>query len=883
MEKLVYAFHEGKKEMKELLGGKGANLAEMCSLGLPVPNGFTISTTACKHYQTHKELSHNLLSEIQQKLQQLEKTSGKGFGDEYHPLLVSVRSGSVFSMPGMMDTILNLGLNDHTVKALANSTNNPRFAYDSYRRFIQMFADVVMDIPRYKFEHILETVKTQKGYSFDTDLTVEDLQNIVDQFKDIYRQEQGANFPTDPQEQLLLAIEAVFSSWDNPRAKIYRDLHSISHTLGTAVNIQEMVFGNTGDMSGTGVAFTRNPSTGEASLFGEFLLNAQGEDVVAGIRTPEPIARLQEKMPLVYAEFAKIADLLEKHYRDMQDIEFTIENKKLFILQTRNGKRTAQAALQIAVDLVHEQIITKEEAIQRIETQQIDQLLHPAFSKKGMEQAALIATGLPASPGAASGKIYFHAADVLQAKERGEQCLLVRAETSPEDIEGMVFSEGILTSRGGMTSHAAVVARGMGKCCIAGCSSLYINEEKKEIVYGKNILREGDFLSLDGSTGNVYLGEIPLERTTTGNYFTELMNWADEFSALQVRANADTKADIKTALGFGVAGIGLCRTEHMFFDETKIAAVRQMILSADEEERKKPLKQLLAMQKDDFIPLYQLMQGKPVTIRLLDPPLHEFLPKKEEEMQKLAHDLHISLAEIKNRVIALEEVNPMLGHRGCRLGVTFPDIYEMQTRAIIESAIAVYQQGIEVAPEIMVPFIGSKAEYSFIKNCIIKVIDDIFAESQLSIPYKIGTMMEIPRACLTADEIAEEAEFFSFGTNDLTQMTYGFSRDDTDKFLFDYKERNLLKHDPFQTLDQSGVGELIKIASYKGKSTNTQIKLGVCGEAGGDPDSIRFFHQLGLSYISCSPYRVPAAKLAAAQVALEEKQTTEKQKQAIIF
>lgn len=883
MEKLVYAFNEGTKEMKALLGGKGANLAEMSSLGLPVPNGFTISTNACKYYQVHKELSESLLLEIKNKLEELEKVSGKRLGDEHSPLLVSVRSGAVFSMPGMMDTILNLGLNDSTVKTLSRSTNNPRFAYDSYRRFIQMFADVVMNIPRHKFEYVLETIKTQKGYTFDTDLTIEDLQYIVDQFKHIYKKEKGSDFPADPQEQLIMAVEAVFSSWDNPRAKVYRDLHNISHTLGTAVNIQEMVFGNTGNTSGTGVAFTRNPSTGEPALFGEFLLNAQGEDVVAGIRTPEPIARLQEMMPIVYEEFVRIADSLEKHYRDMQDIEFTIENEKLFILQTRNGKRTAQATLQIAVDLVHEQIITKEEAIQRISTQQIDQLLHPTFSKKGLEHATLIATGLPASPGAASGKIYFHAADVLQAKERGENCLLVRAETSPEDIEGMIFSEGILTSRGGMTSHAAVVARGMGKCCIAGCSSIYIDEEKRELIYGKTVLREGDFLSLDGSTGNVFLGEISLEQTTTGSYFTELMNWADEFSALQVRANADTKLDVQTALNFGVAGIGLCRTEHMFFEETRISAVRQMILSNDEEERKNPLNKLLEMQKEDFMQLFQLMQGKPVTIRLLDPPLHEFLPKKEEEIKKLAQELYISLAEIINRISYLEEVNPMLGHRGCRLGVTFPDIYEMQTRAIMESAVSVYSQGIAVAPEIMVPFIGSKAEYTFIKERITKVIDDIFLENNMVISYKIGTMMEIPRACLTADEIAEEAEFFSFGTNDLTQMTYGFSRDDSDKFLFDYKEKNVLKNDPFQTLDQSGVGELIKIASYKGRKINSAIKLGVCGEAGGDPDSIRFFHRLGLSYISCSPFRVPAAKLAAAQVALEEKQIIEKQKQAIIF
>lgn len=883
MEKLVYAFNKGTKEMKALLGGKGANLAEMCSLGLPVPNGFTISTTACKHYQAHKELSNNLLAEIQSELQQLEKISGKNFGDEHNPLLVSVRSGAVFSMPGMMDTILNLGLNDSTVKALSQSTNNPRFAYDSYRRFIQMFADVVMNIPRHKFEHILETIKTKKGYTFDTDLTIEDLQYIVDQFKHIYKKEKGSDFPTDPQEQLIMAVEAVFSSWDNPRAKVYRDLHNISHTLGTAVNIQEMVFGNTGNTSGTGVAFTRNPSTGEPVLFGEFLLNAQGEDVVAGIRTPESIERLQEMMPLVYEEFVRIANLLENHYGDMQDIEFTIENGQLFILQTRNGKRTAQAALKIAIDLVHEKIITKEEAVKRISTQQIDQLLHPTFSKQGLEEATLIATGLPASPGAASGKIYFHAADALQAKERGENCLLVRAETSPEDIEGMVSSEGILTSRGGMTSHAAVVARGMGKCCIAGCSSLYIDEEKRELVYGKTILREGDFLSLDGSTGNVFLGEIPLVQTTTGSYFTELMNWADEFSTLQVRANADTKADVQTALHFGVSGIGLCRTEHMFFEETRISAVRQMILSNDKEERKSPLDKLLEMQKEDFIQLFQLMKGKPVTIRLLDPPLHEFLPKKEEEIKKLAQELHISLEEIKNRISYLEEVNPMLGHRGCRLGVTFPDIYEMQTRAIMESAVSVYSQGIAVAPEIMVPFIGSKAEYTFIKERIMKVIDSIFIENNINIPYKIGTMMEIPRACLTADEIAEEAEFFSFGTNDLTQMTYGFSRDDTDKFLFDYKEKSVLKNDPFQTLDQSGVGELIKIASHKGRKVNPTIKLGVCGESGGDPNSIRFFHRLGLSYISCSPFRVPAAKLAAAQVALEEKQIMKKQKQSIIF
>lgn len=871
MEKLVYSFHEGSKDNSMLLGGKGANLAEMISLKLPVPNGYTVTTDACRlYYENEKKISNELIYQMTNHMKYLESLSGKQFGDDVHPLLVSVRSGSVVSMPGMMDTILNLGLNDDTVQAIGRATNNLRFAFDSYRRFIQMFADVVMHISRHKFERVIERIKWQKHYRHDTDLTLEDLQSIVKKFKDIYRLETNTDFPTDPYEQLLLAVEAVFLSWNNSRAKVYRNMHDISESLGTAVNIQEMVFGNMGDTSGTGVVFTRNPSTGKKELFGEFLLNAQGEDVVAGIRTPNPISSLKERMPSIFKELVNAATLLESYYGDMQDIEFTIEDSKLFLLQTRNGKRTAQAALQIAVDLVQEQIIRKEEAIQKITPKDVDKLLHPAFSEKSMENGHLVTIGLPASPGSVSGRVYFHAADAVAAKKRGEQCLLARAETSPEDIEGMISSLGILTSRGGLTSHAAVVARGMGKACITGCSSLQIDEENKEIRHDGLIIKEGEHLSLDGASGKVFLGEIPTDHLGTGEAFDEFLSWLDEFSSMEVYANADTPKDVNTALHYGASGIGLCRTEHMFFEEKRIAVVRQMILARTTEERQQALDQLLPMQKEDFKQLFHLMQGKPVTIRLLDPPLHEFLPNKEEDFNRLIREMNIPLTELTNRIKNLEEVNPMLGHRGCRLAITFPEIYEMQVKAIIESAIDVHKNNILVSPEIMVPFIGSKKEFLFIKTRIKQTIEKIFLSEGIELPYKIGTMLEIPRSCLTADTIAEEADFFSFGTNDLTQMTYGFSRDDSEKFLSEYLQKEILMKDPFQSIDQEGVGKLMEIACDKARKVDSQIKLGVCGEAGGDPVSIHYFHQLGLSYISCSPYRVPVAKLAAAKVAIKE-------------
>ncbi|WP_232698084.1 pyruvate, phosphate dikinase [Brevibacillus daliensis] len=871
MEKLVYRFQEGSKDMSILLGGKGANLAEMTNLGLPVPSGFTITTEACRQfYQTGKKLSDDLLKELEKEIAALEVQMGKNFGDVKNPLLVSVRSGSVFSMPGMMDTILNLGLNNKTVVALAEATQNERFAYDSYRRFIQMFSDVVMHVPREKFEKKLEQIKAKNNYKIDADIPASDLKKLVQQYKEIYQTETQSDFPEEPKQQLLLAVEAVFSSWDNARAKVYRQLNDIPDHLGTAVNIQSMVFGNMGDTSGTGVAFTRNPSTGEAKLFGEFLMNAQGEDVVAGIRTPESIDKLRNIMPHVYDEFVKITSLLENHYLDMQDIEFTVETGKLFILQTRNGKRTAQASIKIAVDLVEEKLITKKQAMRRVSAKQIEQILHPTFDVQGLKQANLITSGLPASPGAASGKVYFHADDVVAAKKRGETCILARLETSPEDIEGMVSSAGILTSRGGMTSHAAVVARGMGLCCIAGCSTLTIDEKKKEISYGDIVIKEGDYISLDGGTGKVYLGEIPYDHNSMGDSFKEFMSWTDEFSKLEVRANADTPKDVQTAIHFGVTGIGLCRTEHMFFNENRIFAVRQMILAESIDERQKALDQLLLMQKEDFIQLFTITAGKPVNIRLLDPPLHEFLPKTEDEINKLAEDLSISTFYLKQRLHELSEVNPMLGHRGCRLGITYPEIYNMQAKAIIESAIVIQKSGIEVAPEIMIPFIGSQKEYNYVKDNIAKTIEDILQQENIQIGYQIGTMIEIPRACLTADEIAKEAEFFSFGTNDLTQMTYGFSRDDSEKFSWDYIEKGIMKNDPFQTLDFDGVGELISIACKKGRVVKPALKIGVCGEVGGDPASIRFFHELGLSYVSCSPYRVPVAKLVAAQVAIDE-------------
>ncbi|MBC1971001.1 pyruvate, phosphate dikinase [Listeria welshimeri] len=874
MRKFVYQFSEGSKDMKNLLGGKGANLAEMTNIGLPVPPGFIISTDACNDYTTGKKhLSEEIFEEVKIHLSKLETQTRKVFGSTENPLLVSVRSGAPFSMPGMMDTVLNLGLNDSAARGLADLTGDARSAYDSYRRFIQMFGDVVFEIPSYQFEQALSRIKKANNYLLDTELTADDLTELIDAYKLIFSQATGNDFPQNPLEQLRLAIIAVFDSWMNPRAVIYRRLHDIDASLGTAVNIQAMVFGNTGESSGTGITFTRNPSTGGKEVFGEFLLNAQGEDVVAGIRTPEPISTLQMRMPMVYNELLKTCELLENHYLDMQDIEFTIEKGKLYVLQTRSGKRTAKAAIQIAVDFVHEGKITREEAIMRVETKQLHQLLHPAFHESALKNGHVIASGLPASPGAATGQIYFEAKEAVQAAERGISVILVRNETSPEDIEGMARSNAILTAHGGMTSHAAVVARGMGKCCIAGCSELTINEKEKTITLktGEK-LYEGDYLSLDGSSGNIYLGEIALTEASIGGHFDELMGWADAAKKLMIRVNADTPTDFKKALLFGAEGIGLCRTEHMFFDEKRIPYVRQMILAESLKERESVLTILKEMQKADFSELFRIAEGRSVNIRLLDPPLHEFLPKTDHEIEQLAQDMDRTIPQIRKRIEALAEANPMLGHRGCRLAITFPEIYRMQAEAIMESAVIVHDEGIAVHPEIMIPLIATKSELSYIKKEIKQVIHAIFDRERMVLPYDIGTMIEIPRACVTADEIAEEAQFFSFGTNDLTQLTYGFSRDDATKFLADYYEKDILAKDPFMTIDKAGVGALVEMAVTRGRMTHEHLKMGVCGEHGGDPDSIQFFHQLGLTYVSCSPYRVPIARLAAAQAALGTKQ-----------
>ncbi|EEP1626975.1 pyruvate, phosphate dikinase [Listeria monocytogenes] len=873
MRKFVYQFSEGSKEMKNLLGGKGANLAEMTNIGLPVPPGFIISTDACSDYTANnKHLSEAIFEEVKIHLAELEKQTGKIFGFAENPLLVSVRSGAPFSMPGMMDTVLNLGLNDQAAEGLANLTGDARSAYDSYRRFIQMFGDVVFEIPSYQFEQALSRIKKVNDYRLDTELNATDLSALIDAYKLIFSQATGTDFPQDPLEQLRLAIIAVFNSWMNPRAVIYRRLHDIDASFGTAVNIQAMVFGNTGETSGTGITFTRNPSTGEKKVFGEFLLNAQGEDVVAGIRTPEPISALQERMPTVYKELLYTCELLENHYLDMQDIEFTIEKGKLYVLQTRSGKRTAKAAIQAAVDFVQEGKITREEAIMRVETKQLNQLLHPTFLESALKNGQVIATGLPASPGAATGQIFFEAKEAVQAAERGIPVILVRNETSPEDIEGMARSNAILTAHGGMTSHAAVVARGMGKCCIAGCAELIINEhEKKLLLSNGEALHEGDYLSLDGSTGKVYLGEIALTEAQIGGHFNELMAWADAEKRLMIRVNADTPSDFKKALLFGAEGIGLCRTEHMFFDEKRIPYVRQMILAESLNERESVLAILKEMQKADFSELFRIADGRAVNIRLLDPPLHEFLPKMKQEIEQLAGAMNRTVPQITNRINELREANPMLGHRGCRLAITFPEIYRMQAEAIIESAIIVHNEGIDVHPEIMIPLIATKNELSCIKKELQQAVQAIFDREQVVIPYDIGTMIEIPRACVTADEIAEEAAFFSFGTNDLTQLTYGFSRDDAAKFLADYYEKDILPKDPFVSIDKNGVGALVEMAVTRGRMTSEHLKMGVCGEHGGDPESIQFFHQLGLSYVSCSPYRVPIARLAAAQAALAEK------------
>ena len=871
MIKYVYAFSEGNKDMRDLLGGKGANLAEMTKVGLPVPKGFTVTTEACnKYYEDKEQISKEVKDQIFEKLEELEKATGKKMGDLENPLLVSVRSGARASMPGMMDTVLNLGLNDAVAENFAKVTNNKRFAYDSYRRFIMMFADVVKGYSKNSFERLLDKIKEEKNAKYDTDLNEDDMYEIAMKFKEVYKELSGVEFPQDPRVQLIEAVTAVFRSWNNERAIIYRRMNDIPGSWGTAVNIQEMVFGNKGDDCGTGVAFTRNPSTGENKLYGEYLINAQGEDVVAGVRTPQDISTLETVMPKVYEEFVKTTQILEKHYRDMQDMEFTIENGKLFMLQTRNGKRTAQAALKIAVDLVNEGMLTKEEALLKVEPKQLDSLLHPNFNVNALKEAKLVATGLAASPGAACGKIYFNALDVSKAKENKEKVLLVRLETSPEDIQGMNDAEGILTIRGGMTSHAAVVARGMGRCCVCGCGELIVNEEKKTLTTKEgHVYHEGDYLSIDGSTGKVYDGIVETKEPSISGYFETFMNWADEVRTLKVITNADTPKDAKQALKFGAEGIGLCRTEHMFFEETRIFNFRRMIAAKTVEQREEALEKILPYQREDFIGLFKAMEGNPVTIRFLDPPLHEFLPHTDEEIKPLAESLDMSFEELKNRVESLKEFNPMMGHRGCRLAITYPEIARMQTRAVIEAAIEVNKEGMNVVPEIMIPLVAEVKELKYVREIVCETADSIIKEQGVKLDYKVGTMIEIPRAALTADKIAEEAEFFSFGTNDLTQMTYGFSRDDATKFLPYYYEKQILESDPFARLDQAGVGQLVEMATRKGRSTRSDIKLGICGEHGGDPSSVEFCHKLGLNYVSCSPFRVPIARLAAAQAAVK--------------
>ncbi|WP_099335700.1 pyruvate, phosphate dikinase [Clostridium cadaveris] len=871
--KYVYLFSEGNASMRNLLGGKGANLAEMTNLGIPVPKGFTVSTEACnKYYDDGKMISKEIMTEVEEKMVQLEEITGMKFGSLDNPLLVSVRSGARVSMPGMMDTILNLGLNDETVEVVAKKTNNPRFAYDSYRRFIQMFSDVVMGVEKRLFEKLIDEAKERKGVQYDTELDCNDLKELVLKFKELYKKEMGENFPQDAKTQLIDAITAVFRSWDNPRAIVYRRLNDIPGNWGTAVNVQQMVFGNKGDTSGTGVAFSRNPSTGEKKLFAEYLMNAQGEDVVAGIRTPQPISKLKDDMPEIYDQFVKIVDKLEKHYKDMQDMEFTIEEGKLYFLQTRNGKRTAQAALKIAVDLVAEGMLTKEEAILKVEPKQLDSLLHPTFNAKELKSAEVIAKGLPASPGAACGKIAFTAEEAKERSDAGEDVVLVRLETSPEDIEGMIAAEGILTVRGGMTSHAAVVARGMGACCVAGCGDIKVNEENKTMSVNGKVYGCEDYISLDGNTGNVYGQAISPEEPQISGEFATFMSWADEIRALKVRTNADSPRDARQAVKFGAEGIGLCRTEHMFFAEDRISAVREMIVAKNVEERKKALEKLLPMQREDFIGIYEAMEERPVTIRLLDPPLHEFLPHDDEDIRDLAKEMGLTFEDLKNTVESLHEFNPMMGHRGCRLAVSYPEIAEMQVRAIIEAAICVKEKcSYNIIPEIMIPLVGEVKELKFVKDIAVKVADEIIKEKGTDMKYLIGTMIEIPRAALTADEIAKEAEFFSFGTNDLTQMTFGFSRDDAGKFLNDYYERKIYESDPFSKLDQNGVGKLVEMAAVKGRSTRPNIKLGICGEHGGDPSSVEFCHNIGLNYVSCSPFRVPVARLAAAQAQVKNK------------
>ncbi len=865
--KYVYMFSEGNANMRELLGGKGANLAEMTNLGLPVPQGFTISTEACtKYYEDGEKINDQIVGQIMEALAKAEKINGKKFGDNKNPFLVSVRSGARASMPGMMDTILNLGLNDVSVEGLAKQTNNPRFAYDSYRRFIQMFSDVVMGLDKAKFERVLDDIKEKKGVKLDTELDASDLKEIVKTFKAFYKKEMKADFPQDPKTQLLEAVKAVFRSWENPRAIVYRRMNDIPSSWGTAVNVQAMVFGNMGEDSGTGVAFTRNPSTGEKKLYGEYLMNAQGEDVVAGVRTPQPISALKTQNPALYKQFEQIATTLENHYKDMQDMEFTIERGKLFMLQTRNGKRTAQAALKVAVDLVSEGMITEQEALLKIDPKQLDALLHPQFDASAVKKAKVIATGLPASPGSACGKVVFTAERATELKAQGNKVVLVRLETSPEDIEGMHASEGVLTVRGGMTSHAAVVARGMGTACVAGCGDIKINEKEKFFTVGDRKFCEGDYISLDGSTGNVYGEEIKTVPASLSGNFGIIMKWADKYRALKVRTNADTPKDAQQAYKFGAEGIGLCRTEHMFFDPDRIPAVREMIVSKTVEQRKKALAKLLPMQRKDFIGLYKAMEGLPVTIRFLDPPLHEFVPHDDKDIKELAKDMGLSFKELKQTIEDLHEFNPMMGHRGCRLAVTYPEIAEMQTQAVIEAALAVKKQkGYNIVPEIMIPLVCEVKELKYVKDVVTSTADKLIAKSGVDMKYHVGTMIEIPRAALLADEIAKEAEFFSFGTNDLTQMTFGFSRDDAGKFLNEYYSKKIFESDPFAKLDQEGVGKLVKMAATLGKQTRPDIKLGICGEHGGDPSSIDFCHRAGLTYVSCSPFRVPIARLAAAQ------------------
>ena len=876
MAKWVYKFHEGSAAMRNLLGGKGCNLAEMTNLGMPIPQGFTVTTEACtEYYNCGKQISDEIQNQIFEAITWMESINNKKFGDTEDPLLVSVRSGARASMPGMMDTILNLGLNDVAVEGFAKKTGNPRFAYDSYRRFIQMYSDVVMEVPKSHFEKIIDAMKEAKGVHFDTELTAEDLKELADKFKAVYKEAMnGEEFPQDPKEQLMGAVKAVFRSWDNPRAIVYRRMNDIPGDWGTAVNVQTMVFGNKGETSGTGVAFTRNPSTGEKGIYGEYLINAQGEDVVAGVRTPQPISKLAEDLPECYEEFMNLAMKLENHFRDMQDMEFTIEEGKLYFLQTRNGKRTAPAAIQIACDLVDEGMITPEEAVCRIEAKSLDQLLHPTFVPEALKAGEVIGSALPASPGAAAGKVYFTADEAKDAGKggRGERVILVRLETSPEDIEGMHAAQGILTVRGGMTSHAAVVARGMGTCCVSGCGEIKIDEEAKVFELGGYTFHEGDYISLDGSTGKIYKGDIATQEATVSGNFERIMEWADKFRTLRVRTNADTPADTLNAVKLGAEGIGLCRTEHMFFDAERIPKIRKMILSETVEQREEALNELIPFQKGDFKAMFKALEGRPMTVRYLDPPLHEFVPTDPEDIKALAEDMGMTVEAVKDKCADLHEFNPMMGHRGCRLAVTYPEIARMQTRAIMEAAIEVKEEcGYDIVPEIMIPLVGEKKELKFVKDIVIETAELVKKEKNSDIQYHIGTMIEIPRAALTADKIAEEAEFFSFGTNDLTQMTFGFSRDDAGKFLDSYYKAKIYESDPFARLDQDGVGQLVKMAVEKGRSTRADLKCGICGEHGGDPSSVEFCHKIGLNYVSCSPFRVPIARLAAAQAALNNK------------